>query len=111
VGGEQYGLGETVRALRRVREQPASEELITISAADPVNLVGIITPHAKVPSTAHHRITYWNGVPLAARQGGEFRALGEIPEELLPRVEEALGVRASSNISFEEPRASSNFTT
>lgn len=49
----------------------ASDELVIISAADPLNLVGIITRHSRVPATAHNRIAFLNGKPIAALINGE----------------------------------------
>lgn len=49
----------------------ASDELVVISAADPLNLVGIITSHSRVPATAHNRIAFLNGKPIAALINGE----------------------------------------
>lgn len=103
VGGEQYALGDTIRALRHVREQPPSEELIAVSGADPLNLVGILTPEARVPGTAHNRVIYWNGVAIAARQGGELRLLREIPEELIPRVETLLSLPLNRRLIPQSP--------
>ena len=52
-----------------------SSELVIISAADPLNLVGIITRHARVPATAHNRIALLNGNPIAALINGEVSFL------------------------------------
>jgi ATP-dependent Lhr-like helicase len=68
VSGEQFALGETVRQLRQLRDQECSEEYLVLSAADPLNLVGVLTPHPRVPSMASHRVLYRNGVPLAWRR-------------------------------------------
>jgi ATP-dependent Lhr-like helicase len=53
----------------------ASDELVIISAADPLNLVGIITRHSRVPATAHNRIAFLNGKPIAALINGEVSFL------------------------------------
>ena len=42
--GEQFALPEAVDGLRAVRRQPKESETIIIAAADPLNLVGILTP-------------------------------------------------------------------
>ena len=42
--GEQFALPEAVGLLRDARRKPASDELVSLSAADPLNLIGIITP-------------------------------------------------------------------
>ncbi|HET9705550.1 MAG TPA: DEAD/DEAH box helicase [Vicinamibacterales bacterium] len=62
--GEQFALPEAVELARRVRRTPASGERITISAADPLNLSGIVTPGDRVAAVASTRITYRDGVPV-----------------------------------------------
>ena len=52
-----------------------SDELVIISAADPLNLVGIITRHSRVPASAHNRIALLNGKPVAALVNGEVSFL------------------------------------
>ncbi len=68
VSGEQFALGETVRNLRQLRDQESTEEYLVLSAADPLNLVGVLTPHARVPAMASYRVLYLNGIPLAWRR-------------------------------------------
>lgn len=84
VSGEQFALGDTVRTLRRLRDEPGERELVVVTAADPLNLVGILTPHARVISTASNRVAYWNGRPIAALQSGEVIQFGTIPKEIEP---------------------------
>ncbi len=63
--GEQYALPEAVESLRAVRRdaQVGAEE-IRISAADPLNLVGIILPGEKVPSHSSKTILFQNGIVM-----------------------------------------------
>jgi ATP-dependent Lhr-like helicase len=56
----------------------SSDELVLISAADPLNLVGIITRHSRVPATAHNRIALLNGKPIAALINGEVSFLDAV---------------------------------
>jgi ATP-dependent Lhr-like helicase len=46
-----------------------------VSAADPLNLVGILTPEARVPAVYTNRILLRDGVPIAALEGSELRRL------------------------------------
>jgi ATP-dependent Lhr-like helicase len=64
--GEQYALPEAVDALRAVRKQERSGETITLAAADPLNLVGIVVPGARVPAVRTNEVTYVDGVPEEA---------------------------------------------
>jgi ATP-dependent Lhr-like helicase len=50
--GEQYALPQAVRQLRAVRKQEARES-VTVSAADPLNFAGILTPGERVASNTH----------------------------------------------------------
>jgi len=73
--GEQYALPEAVSALRALRKEQAEGELVSVSAADPLNLVGILTPGARVPALAGNRVLYRDGVPIAVQIGGETQFL------------------------------------
>jgi ATP-dependent Lhr-like helicase len=79
--GEQYALPEAVTALRKGRRQDKTGELISISAADPLNLVGIITPGHRVPATPKNRILFRDGVPIACREGSETHFLEDPADE------------------------------
>jgi ATP-dependent Lhr-like helicase len=75
VGGEQFALPEAVGRLRAVRKLDKAGELVVISAADPLNLVGILTPDPRVTAIARSRILFRDGVAIAAWEGGEVRRL------------------------------------
>jgi ATP-dependent Lhr-like helicase len=79
--GEQYALPEAAGALRAMRKKSKNGSLISISAADPLNLVGILTPGARVPALAGNRVLYRDGVPVASQIGGEARFLVELSPE------------------------------
>jgi ATP-dependent Lhr-like helicase len=73
--GEQFALPEAVGLLRSVRRKPASGQLVSVSAADPLNLVGIVTPGGRVPPVSSNRILYRDGIPVAIREAGAVRFL------------------------------------
>jgi ATP-dependent helicase Lhr and Lhr-like helicase len=73
--GEQYALPEAVTQLRNIRRAAKTGVLIPISAADPLNLAGVVTPGEKVSSLPTNRILYQDGIPVAVMQGKEFRCL------------------------------------
>jgi ATP-dependent Lhr-like helicase len=75
VSGEQFALPEAVALLREARRAPRSGAFVSISAADPLNLVGIVLPGAKVPALASNRVLYRDGVPVATLVAGEIRWL------------------------------------
>jgi ATP-dependent Lhr-like helicase len=84
-GGEQFALPEALGRLRAARNEPQTGELIALSAADPLNLVGILTPEARVPAIAGNRVLLRDGVPIAALEGGALRRLADddLPDESL----------------------------
>ena len=76
-GGEQFAAPDAVGRLRAVRKLEALDELVVLSAADPLNLVGILTPQARIASTYRNRMLLKDGMPIAALEGGELRRLAE----------------------------------
>ncbi len=81
--GEQFALPEAVAPLREARRAPQSGQLVSLSGADPLNLLGIVTPGPRLPSLAGNRLLYRDGLPIAVYAGGEVRFL----EGLAPREE------------------------
>jgi ATP-dependent helicase Lhr and Lhr-like helicase len=75
--GEQFALPEAVEALRRVRRVEAVEEVVTISAADPLNLIGIVLPGERVRPHPETILTFRNGLPcdgqIPGLQGASFQ--------------------------------------
>jgi ATP-dependent Lhr-like helicase len=80
--GEQYALPEAVAPLREARRRPQSGQLVSLSGADPLNLLGIVTPGPRLPSLAGNRLLYRDGLPIAAYAAGEVRFLESLgPKE------------------------------
>ena len=59
--GEQFALPEAVESLRAIRNAQPSGETITVSAADPLNLAGIIVPGERVPAISGHNVSFRDG--------------------------------------------------
>ncbi len=76
--GEQFALPEAVGLLRELRRSEANEDFISISAADPLNLTGIVTPGSRVPANTGNRVLYRDGIPLAVSVGGKVEFFGEV---------------------------------
>jgi ATP-dependent Lhr-like helicase len=76
-GGEQFAASDAVGRLRAVRKSDKIDELVVLSAADPLNLVGILTPEARVAAIHRNRILYRDGLPIAAVEGGQLRRLAD----------------------------------
>jgi ATP-dependent Lhr-like helicase len=88
--GEQFALPEAVALLRKTRSSAPSGELVIISAADPLNLTGIVTPGDRVPALAANRVGYRDGVPAYALEGREVRPLDPRSEPLQQDVRQAM---------------------
>jgi ATP-dependent Lhr-like helicase len=54
-GGEQFALPEAVALMRAVRKRGELQP-VSVSAADPLNFRGILTPDERVPSVAKKRV-------------------------------------------------------
>jgi ATP-dependent Lhr-like helicase len=78
VSGEQFAAPEAIGLLRDVRRAERTGALVSVSGADPLNLVGILTPGARLPALTGNRVLYRDGVPLALLAGGEVRFLESI---------------------------------
>ncbi|MGA8764175.1 MAG: DEAD/DEAH box helicase [Candidatus Sulfotelmatobacter sp.] len=83
--GEQFALPVAVESVRALRRAPAaSQETITLSAADPLNLIGILVPGQRVPAISGNSVTYRDGAAA------------------LPPVEGLTGPEAASTHSRED---------
>jgi ATP-dependent Lhr-like helicase len=63
--GEQFALPLAVDSLRANRKLEPSGETISIAAADPLNLVGIIVPGERISAISRNYITFRDGIPVA----------------------------------------------
>jgi len=79
--GEQYAAPEAITLLREARRKPHEGHYVSLSGADPLNLVGILTPGARLPSLSGNRLLYRDGVPVALLSGGEVSFLVDLPPE------------------------------
>jgi ATP-dependent Lhr-like helicase len=77
INGEQFAVPEAIGLLRSIRKSSSNSELITLSAADPLNLQGVLTPGARIPAFTANRILFRDGLPLAALESGEIRKLSD----------------------------------
>ena len=123
ISGEQFALPEAVgmlRAIRRTRtgamdfgfRSPAlgesqaetlpaadagttQDSLISVSAADPLNLVGVITPGGRLTAFTSNRLLYRNGEPIAVMESGETRFLVELSRAMEWKAKAALMRKAT----------------
>jgi ATP-dependent helicase Lhr and Lhr-like helicase len=60
--GEQFASPVAVESLRASRSEPMNGEVVAISAADPLNLAGIVVPGEKVAANSKQFLTFRDGV-------------------------------------------------
>jgi ATP-dependent helicase Lhr and Lhr-like helicase len=73
--GEQFALPVAVESLRAARREEPSGEVVTISAADPLNLVGIIVPGERIAGNSAKTVTLVDGVAASAEEA--YRGFSE----------------------------------
>jgi len=82
MSGEQFALPDAVDRLREIRRTPPDNRVIVISAADPLNLAGIITSGDRIRAVAGTSVAYQNGVPVPLPGGrSETSGNGRMPRE------------------------------
>jgi ATP-dependent Lhr-like helicase len=59
--GEQFALPEAIERLRAMRRDSSHQEAVIVSAADPLNLIGVITPGARLSPYSNQFVAYENG--------------------------------------------------
>jgi ATP-dependent Lhr-like helicase len=93
MSGEQFALPDAVDRLRELRRAGHADRLITISAADPLNLTGVVTVGDRIRAAGGNRLVYRNGVPLAAMEGDMLRMLTDVDPSIAADVAAAAAGR------------------
>jgi ATP-dependent Lhr-like helicase len=62
--GEQFALPVAIESLRATRKLLPNGETVTLSAADPLNLVGIVVPGDRIPAISGRTVTFRDGVAV-----------------------------------------------
>ena len=111
--GEQFALPEAVDSLRLARRAPPTADRITISAADPLNLVGIVVPGERVPAISGRWVTFRAGVAVrpaveaasAVENGAEPAQTPESHPQIsaLPEIAPGLPLVSSDGASSMKP--------
>ena len=63
--GEQFALPVAVESVRAMRKLDSATGTITLSAADPLNLVGILVPGERVPAISGNSVSFRDGIAVA----------------------------------------------
>jgi ATP-dependent Lhr-like helicase len=99
MSGEQFALPDAVDRLREIRRTPAEDGLVTISAADPLNLVGIITEGERIRVSSSSRIVFHKGIAVSLFEGDMLRPLAPVDEAIAADVAAAAAGRRVPVIS------------
>ena len=94
--GEQFALPEAVEAMRSLRRTEPTGETLVVSACDPLNLAGVITPGPRVPAVSGNKVAFRDGVPVASLQTGDVVLHADLPEDERDEAYRALGARRLS---------------
>jgi ATP-dependent Lhr-like helicase len=93
LNGEQFALPEAVGFLRGVRRKEPPGQYIRLSACDPLNLAGVLTPGPRIPAFLGNRVIYRDGVPAAAIENGDIQILLQVDTAEAQRLNRLLDVR------------------
>jgi ATP-dependent Lhr-like helicase len=105
MSGEQFALPDAVERLRGIRRTAPDGRVILISAADPLNLAGIVTAGDRVRAAGRSRMAYRDGVPIAVLEGEFVRDLAPMDPDVAKQVlrtlrsRRALGALVESGFS------------
>jgi ATP-dependent helicase Lhr and Lhr-like helicase len=97
ISGEQFALPDAVGLLREMRRAPPSPTWISLSAADPLNLIGSILPGPKIPAVTNNRVLYRDGAAVAALIAGETQWMQELAPREKREAESALVKRLAGS--------------
>jgi ATP-dependent Lhr-like helicase len=95
ISGEQFALPEAIGMLREIRRAGVQDSLISVSAADPLNLVGIIIPGPRITAHTSNRILYQDGAPIASFESSETHFLVELSRAMEWKAKAALMRKAT----------------
>jgi ATP-dependent Lhr-like helicase len=76
--GEQYAAPEAIGLLRDTRRKTRGQQDFSLSAADPLNLLGLVTPGARLAALTGNRLLYRDGLPIAVSIAGEPQFLEKL---------------------------------
>jgi len=82
MSGEQFALPEAIERMREIRREAHDGKLIVLSAADPLNLTGIVTADERIRAVSATRIAWRDGVAISVMEGDYVRPLVESTPEI-----------------------------
>jgi ATP-dependent Lhr-like helicase len=93
VAGEQFATPEAITSLRRLRDLADREPWLAISAADPLNTVGILDPSQdRIPATTRNSLIFQHGQCLAWQAAGTIAFAQDVPKVVASEMARALAL-------------------
>ncbi|HSC87890.1 MAG TPA: DEAD/DEAH box helicase [Polyangiaceae bacterium] len=83
--GEQFALPDAVSTLRARRRLGPNQEPTVVSAVDPLNVAGVLTPDGRVAALATHRLLWRAGRLVGTFEGGKAELLDSSAGPQAPR--------------------------
>jgi ATP-dependent Lhr-like helicase len=96
MSGEQFALPDAVEKLREIRRTAPDGQLVVISAADPLNLIGILTTAERIRAIPSTRIAFRDGIAVSVMEGDCLRPIAELDDTSALQVAAALAGRRVS---------------
>ncbi len=93
--GEQFALPEAVELLRKTKNTEPDGSFIAISACDPLNLAGIISPGPRVAAVVRNRLVLRDGLPIASMENGSLVHLANVSPDVMDQAKAVLSVPIS----------------
>ncbi len=100
--GEQFAMPEAVEAMRSIRNQGPANQLIAVSACDPLNLAGILTPGERVAALLGNKVVFNDGVPVCSLESGSLVDRGGGDESLLAAARSLLHMPSVNGVMSRE---------
>ena len=88
-GGEQFALPEAIESLRETRSRESTHE-ISVAAADPMNLAGIVVPGTRIPAVPGRFLRFRNGAVV--QDEPSIQTTADLPPQEQPLPEPTLGL-------------------
>ena len=97
--GEQFALPDAVGLLREIKNVNPEGRFIPLSACDPLNLAGILSPGHRVPAVVRNRLVVYDGMPVASIENGSVVELANVSPQVMERAKVALSIPISEDSS------------
>ena len=103
--GEQFARPEAIALLRKQKNATQALPPAVISAADPLNLVGIILPGERIPALHTNRVLFRNGLPVAKQLNGVTTCLSDVEPAARWEIDNLLARRRNPAGFVDKPPA------